>query len=245
MFIMYVDESGVESVYDKTEYFVTAGVIVHEDYLETFKTEIRDYVNQNFRDAYADAEIHVHDMYKGKKLFFGLNQSQKLALLTSLYTKIDGLQFTAIAIGINKKKFAQRHSNLHEILDYGHMLLVERFDNFIEENDSKGIIRIDRTTPLNKVNLNPKDTTILKLINRIRKRGTRYQTPAVSIVEEPLFLPSHVRIGLQVADAVVYCTNRYINNNHDFNSFWSIIYSKFRRSDSGKVEGYGFRIYPR
>jgi len=242
---MYVDESGVESVYDKTKFFVTAGAIFHEDDLENMKTSLRDYKKQHFTSSYADAEIHVYNMYKGRAKFFGLNRQAKLNLLTPLYDVINNLPFTAIVIGIDKQKFIQRHSDPSKILDYGYMLLVERFDKFIEEKSNNGIMRIDRTTCMDQAELNLKDTTILKLINKIRKRGTKYQSAAVRIIEEPHFLPSHTRLGLQVVDAVVYCANRHINKNMDFDPYWNIVYSKLRRNSTGVVDGYGFRIYPK
>ena len=241
---MYVDESGVEGVYDRSKFFVTAGAIFHEDDLETMKTSIRNYKNQNFTGTYANAEIHVYNIYKGKEEFFGLNRQAKLNLLTPLYDVINNLPFVGIVIGIDKQKFIQRHSDPNEILDYGHMLLVERFDKFVEGKNNKGIMRIDRTTCLDQPELNPKDTRILKLINKIRKRGTNWQFPAVHIIEEPSFFPSHVRLGLQVADAVGYCANRHINNTRDFDSYWNMVYSKLRRSSTGVVNGYGYRIYP-
>ena len=124
------------------------------------------------------------------------------------------------------------------------MLLIERFDNFLVERDNKEIIRIDRTAAPNKVNLGPKDAYISKLINRIRKNGTRWQPPAISIVEEPDFIASHLRKGLQVADAVAYCINRKINSYSDFDIFWDKIYPKFRTDSNGDTAGYGFKIYP-
>ena len=236
---MYVDELGVESVYDNTKFFVTAGAIFHENDLSTMKTEIQNYKDANFSGVYQDAEIHLQHIFKGRGKFFGLNLSQKIALLNPLYSTLHNLPFTIISIAIDKQKFIQKH-HAREILDYGHMLLVERFDNFLVEHDNKGIIRIDRTTAPNKVDLNQKDADVLKLINKIRKNGTRWQSPAISIVEEPHFLASHLRKGLQIADAVGYCINRKINNYSDFDIFWNEIYPKFRTSSDGNVMVFEF-----
>ena len=152
MYIMYVDESGTESVYDKTQFFVTSGVIFHENQLELMKQEIINYTSTYFTGSLEGAEIHLQQMFKGKGKFFGLNLTQKIALLDPLYSTIAGIPFIAIAIAIDKQKFIKKHSDLTEILDYGHMLLIERFDKHLQETDSKGIIRIDRTTSPNKVN---------------------------------------------------------------------------------------------
>ena len=240
---MYVDESGVESVRDNSNFFVTAGAIFHEDDLATMKTDIQNYKDANFSGTHQDAEIHLQHIFKGRGKFFGLNLSQKLSLLNPLYSTLHNLPFTVISVAIDKQRFTQKHS-AREILDYGHMLLIERFNSFLVEKDNKGIIRIDRTTAPNKVNLGPKDAYILKLINRIRKNGTRWQPPAISIVEEPDFIASHLRKGLQVADAVAYCVNRKINSYSDFDIFWDKIYPKFRTDSNGDTAGYGFKIYP-
>ncbi|MCE2505593.1 MAG: DUF3800 domain-containing protein [Nitrosopumilaceae archaeon] len=224
-----------QSVYDKTQFFVTGGVIFYEDQLDFMKQEIQNYKDTYFTGSLEDAEIHLQQMFKGRGKFFGLNLSQKRALLDPLYDTINTIPFTAIAI--DKQKFVKRHADLNEILDYGHMLLIERYDKFLQENDCKGIVRIDRTTAPNKAELNQKDEYIRKLINKIRKRGTRWQPPAISIVEEPHFLPSHIRKGLQIADAISYCTNRKINNNSDFDSYWKIVFSKFRTDKKGSPWG--------
>lgn len=245
MHIMYVDESGTESVYDKTQFFVTGGVIFHEEQLDFMKQEIQNYKDTYFIGPLEGTEIHLQQMFKGRGRFFGLNLPQKRALLDPLYDTINNIPFTAIVTVIDKQKFVKKHSDLSEILDYGHMLLIERYDKFLQENYCKGIVRIDRTTAPNKAELNQKDEHIRRLINKIRKRGTRWQPPAKSIVEEPYFLHSHIRKGLQVADAISYCTNRKINNNTDFDSYWKIVYSKFHTDSTGNPTGYGFRIYPK
>ena len=140
------------------------------------KTDIQNYKNANFSCTHQDAEIHLQHIFKGRGKFFGLNLSQKLSLLNPLYSTLHNLPFTIISVAINKQRFTKNHF-VREILDYGHMLLIERFNSFLVEKDNKGIIRIDRTTAPNKVNLDPKDAYILRLINRIKKNGTRWQSP--------------------------------------------------------------------
>jgi len=245
MYFMYIDESGVSETTHPSQYFITTGTIFHENNLNSMKADIQDYKDTNFVGAFQNAEIHVYDMWKARNSFFGLSIPQKTALVDSLYNTISGLSCTIIAVRIDKQEFIQHHSNPAEILDYAYMLLVERFDNFLVENDEKGIIRIDQTTEPIEAFLNDKDSRILKIINKVRKKGTRWQRAAIDIIEEPNFLQSHVRKGLQVADAVSYCVNRKTNNHTDFDSFWNLIYPKFRTSQTGQVLGYGLITYPR
>jgi hypothetical protein len=241
---MYVDESGVADISDNSNYFVTAGIIFHENDLNAMKSEIQNYKNTYFTGNLANAEIHVYDIWRGKGSFFGLDLTQKIALLDPLYKTVNNLHITNIAIRIDKKKFVTRHP-INKILDYGYMLLVERFDNFLRDNESNGIIRIDRSTKSSHGYLDHKDSTILKIVNRVRKRGTQWQRAAIDIVEEPTFLHSHTRKGLQIADTIAYCTTRKSNNHSDFDSYWNLIYPKFRKSATGITDGYGLVTYPK
>ena len=80
--------------------------------------------------------------------------------------------------------------------------MVERFDKFLHRTNNKGIIRIDKTS--NKtIALNKKDRKILDTINHIRRHGTNLQS-IKNISEEPFLIESHLRKGLQIADATVY-----------------------------------------
>lgn len=241
---MYVDESGCPDIHDTTQYFVTCGTIFQDNDLTSMKERVQNYKDTHFTGALQNAEIHLYNMWKGNKEFYGLSSPQKKSLLDPLYNMINQLPCTIIATGIDKPKFVTRHRP-DQILEYSYMLLVERFDNFLHENNSRGLIRVDQSTNPKDTTLNQKDSLIFKTINRVRKRGTNWQKPAVDIVEEPDFLHSHTRKGLQLADAVAYCTTRKTNNHSDFDTYWKLIYPKFRKNNSGTIEGYGFRIYPK
>ena len=242
---MYVDESGGSEMSDSTNFFVTCGIIFHESDLNSMKNRIQNYKTDNFNGKLKDAEIHLYHIWKGRGKFHGINFKEKMDLLDPLYSVISEMQFTVISISIDKEKFSQRHSDHDEILDYGYMLLAERFDNFLTEHEEKGIIRLDRITRPDRDTLEKKDKRILNVINKVRKKGTRWQLPAKSIIEEPMFMKSHTRKGLQIADAIAYCTFKIENKHQHFDGYWNSIYSKFRTSPSGKIIGYGLVRYPK
>ena len=62
-------------------------------------------------------------------------------------------------------------------------------------------------------------------------------------VEESDVIVSHLRKGLQVADAVAYCVNRKINSYSDVDVFWNKIYPKFRTDSNGNAAE-SFKVYP-
>jgi len=209
------------------------------------KTEIQQYRDNYFTDELTGATIHVHDMYNNTGQFETLFNPRKTALISALYEKIGNLPMTIISIGINKPKFiAQGYVDKTSVLDMAYTMVIERFDNFLEENNSKGIVRIDRTTNNEEYKLNARDQHVLSLVNSIRKHGTGFQK-IKNIVEEPIVVNSFRRKGLQVADAVAYCTSRRLFNRGDFDPYWDLLIPKFRTNPVGGIEGYGFRIFPR
>lgn len=82
------------------------------------------------------------------------------------------------------------------------------------------------------------------MLGEIRKSGTNWQS-IKNIVEEPLFVDSHLRKGLQIADAIVYCVNSHLNHNSEFDDYWNLIQSRMHRKISGSIVGYGLTIFPK
>ena len=121
--------------------------------------------------------------------------------------------------------------------------MIERFDKYLQRNDSRGLIRIDRTS--NKPNtLNAKDGRILTVINNLREFGS-YQTPIRGLVESPLFLSSAESDGLQVADAIAYGTTDYLNKTPGFEYYYQIILQKTQKRHNGVPDGYGMTVFPK
>ncbi len=54
-----------------------------------------------------------------------------------------------------------------------------------------------------------------------------------------------MRKGLQIADAVAYCTTRYLTNHQNFTRNWNIVKSKLRTNPSGKMDGFGLIRFPK
>jgi len=244
---MYVDESGVEELKDKTPYYLASGVIFHEDDISTMKNIIQQYKNQNFTGDLAGSEIHLYDMYNTKNDFDGLSNQHKWELIDNLYHTIPDLPITIITACIDKKKFHlwKPQAKTKDVISMCYNILLERFQMFLQDNSGKGVIRIDRTTCKDQYKLNSKDRFIIKHTNSIRKKYFVAFVRAKDIIEEVLLLDSSTRKGLQIADAIAYCTTKHLTNQTDFNQSWNIIEPKFRRSTSGNINGYGLIIFPK
>ena len=213
---MYVDESGVENKADQTKYFVVSGAVFHENALPDMKKHVQSFYDDTFTGKFKGNVIHVHDIFKGQKSFAGITRQEADDMLSSVYTLINELEFDTISVAIDKPALTASKFSNYDVLETAYKFLIERFNNFLRRTENKGLIRIDKTS--NKAHvLNKKDCMILSYINHIRHHGTNWQSVR-NIVEEPLFYDSFVRKGLQIADAVAYCTDRYLNKNNDSDS---------------------------
>ena len=235
---MYVDESGHSSYKDYNKYFVLSGVIVSDKTVKDLKQKVFDYKLNNFEGDYLDAEIHTHAIYKSKDEFTKISKEKKYELLDGLYECIRTLDATCICIVMAKPLMKDDYDDWY-VLKHAWGNLAERFNSFIAESShpqDKGEIRIDANTKENEQNIH-------YILWDFKKHGTNYSS-LNHIKQEPLFVDSQSAQGIQVADAVAYCTMKHLTKYKKFEPYWNIVYSKLRKNSSGKVSGYGLKIWP-
>jgi hypothetical protein len=75
---MYVDDSGSPNSKDNSDYYVIAGIIIHELDIRHVEIRTQQYKIKHFKE-YEDVEIHVHDIYKSKREFSGLTLKRKFS----------------------------------------------------------------------------------------------------------------------------------------------------------------------
>lgn len=239
LYIMYVDDSGSPHAKDDTKFYVITGVIVHETDLHQVEGMIQYYKNQHFTSPeFVDAEVHVHDIYKGQNEFATLTKEKKYELLNELYHTIDLLPITAISVGINKAMMKDTMPNWN-IFNAAWTFLCERFDMFIDDNGdnmNKGLIIVDKSSKL-------PEKEVTAVVSRLRKYGSNYQA-IDTLAEEPIFIDSHLREGIQVADACAYATLKHLNGHEKFEKYWEAVRGKLRSSSGGSIIGYGLKVFP-
>lgn len=235
MYIAYIDDSGNPDLKADKRLFVLSSVLIHEKDLTMIKGIVNDYKKNNFEGKYLEAEIHTHDIYKSVEDFYGITDAKRISLLDNLYEMIGNLPIKIISSVINKQEIK---SMKYDVSQNGWIHLVERIDGFLDKdvNPNKGMLRIDESCRIT-------DSRIMKIVNTLRKKGSNFQT-INHIVEEPIFFKSKDRKGIQLADAVAYCTQRHLNNLPDFEKYWKIIEKKLRTDSKGNYDGYGLKIFP-
>ena len=234
---MYIDESGVPSYNDTSRYYLLCGVIVHNDKIKAMKRGVFDYKQVYFVNNYIDAEIHTHNICKSKDEFSSLLVNEKNNLLDHLYRMISGLPIKIISVVIDKEMLKQKHSNW-KIFKTAWIILVTRFNQYLESIsilEEKGLIKMDRVTVEERQELG-------KIIKGMRQNKEKWQR-IDNIVGEPVFATSHGTEGIQIADAVAYCTTKHLAKNNHFGQYWKII-EKLSHAKDGKLLGYGLIVFP-
>ena len=235
---MYVDDSGAADYKDKSKQYILSGVIIHKDNIKDMKNAVHQYKIDNFTDEYIDAEIHTHDIFKSREEFTRITLETKYQLLDKLYETISNMDITTISVIIDKELLKIKHPTW-SVFNITWTYLVERYDKYIEGSDKAdegGIIKIDKSTSRQQANA-------FKIVNELRKEGSYWQK-VNHIIQDPIFVNSAAVEGIQVADAIAYCTFRHETGSTKFEPYWNKIYDKFRKGEYNKVQGYGIKEYP-
>ena len=202
--MMYVDDSGSPDLKDRSGYYVISGVIIHELHIRNIEVETQYYKENNF-GKYNNCEIHVSDIFNETREFKGIEPVEKYKILDSLYDFIEKLEMTVISVGIDKVEIVERYTK-SLIFTYAWTQLIERFNSFISDNgnnQNKGLVITDKSSKL-------PENDIINIINDLRASGTDY-IKVTHLVEEPIFIESKLREGIQLADASAYCTLKYLS----------------------------------
>ncbi len=216
---------------------------MHEDHVVDLDLCVDRITHELFPDRFKGQELHVHDIYKGQKEFSGITLGEIQETLDCLYGSFLDVDFSTITIVIDKERWFNSKHFKYDVLQSAYTFLVERFERFLQKNNSKGLIRIDKVS--NKPNaLNAKDQKILNIINNLRAFGS-YWSPIRGLVEPPLFLQSSACHGLQVADAIAYGTNLYLKGTPRSDRCREAILRKAQRRQDNRIDGYGISIFPR
>lgn len=116
--------------------------------------------------------------------------------------------------------------------------LAERFQRFLADNDSHGIMVVDSRLP-------EMDDRMRRFFERLQRDGTPYQR--LERIVDALFLgPSHYSVGLQTADLVVASTLASQDGRLGDASRWHrALEPRFARHPAtGRVDGVGLKRYP-
>jgi len=251
MKVLFLDESGDHSLVkiDKQfPVFCLAGCIFDEfDYQQNSKAKIDALKIRYFNKA--DIILHSREIRKCEKPFnILLNKSTKQSFYTDLNNLMSELNYTILASVILKENLKNQYHDPANPYALSLEFLMERFLFFLEENNDIGYISVESRDP--KAN-----TDLLGAFTETMNNGSWGREPFkkhVSVerfqrkIQKMIFVTKQQNEnGHQIADLVAYPIAKHSLDPEKQNPAFEVIKSKFRKSRSGEILGYGLKIFPK
>ncbi|MDK9721935.1 MAG: DUF3800 domain-containing protein [Rhodospirillales bacterium] len=240
-FIIYVDESGdhsLEAIDRDFPVFVLDLCIFRKDhYAQAVAPSVQAFKFKHFgHDAVV---LHEREIRKQKPPFaFLQSESKRAVFMDDLNRIIEGVDVTIIATAINKARLVQCYSDPHNPYEIALTFCMERAFAFLK---SKG--QHSSTTHLIVERRGHKEDDELELAFRRIRDGANQCGPMPGF--EIVFADKKINsAGLQIADLTARPIGRHVLNPDQANRAWEIIEPKLHRNLSGKVHGWGFKVFP-
>lgn len=249
MYLCFIDESGSPpkpGQRRRPPYFIIAGVIIHEAQWHDIASELRA--------LKAKPELNVRGEVKWR--YFGptnadpentvahLNQTARDQFRAALYAILTKRKAVKIICGVTSVAAAYELPYVNESEElylYTYKGVSERFQYFLQD--------MERTVGSKQLGLMVADHRGKAQDERLRSRHHAMideNAPVFSNYAnyiETLFLtPSHHSVGIQFADMIAGAIGRRFNS--DDGHYFDQIEGSFRRSATGKVEGFGIVKFP-
>jgi hypothetical protein len=240
VYLIYVDDCGKpEKIHRNNKFFCLSAVIIYDQKWHPIDKQI-----VYLKEKCSIQEIHSRNIYMMDKEFIGFRNfpSARFVVLNDIFNLISSLPITLVSSVIDKEKYFQQYDD-EQVEFRGWKHLVERCEMGIGDlsyeggSYQNGLIITDHNTS------DAHDEIIRSFLQLIRLKGTGYLT-INHLIEEPLFVVSKFRNLIQLADAVAYCTVKYLLGDQFFVSQFEKIKPRFRHNLTGDITNYGLKIFP-
>lgn len=236
-YIVYVDEAGDHGpVSAEFPVFVLAFCIFDK---LAYANTVTSYMHRmKFKHVGHDALVlHEREIRKAKPPFdFLLNASRRTEFMLDVDALVAHSPFTLVAAVIDKPKLHRVHkvppNPYHLAMEFG----LERIDRHRRDLGDSGKLHV-----LFEGRGKVEDEDLELQFRRVCQTNE----PGRVLDLEPIFVRKNANhCGLQLADLIARPIGRHVMKPDQPNRAYDIIKTKFRASPTGKVEGWGLKVYP-
>lgn len=250
MHLCFIDESGTPpkpSKTDRVRYFVIAGVIMHETQWQGIAAEIKRLRSR--LDFQVRGEIKWR--YFGPENTDADNSVSHLSLekrdefrseLFSVITRRKSVKIVACVASTKSAYKTAYVNNQEDLYRYTYKPVSERFQYHLQDmsrsvgDTQLGIIVADHRGK-------QQDELLRKHHHGLIDREGLFVSDYKNYVETVFLTPSHLSVGIQLADMVAGAIGRAFNTSEE--RFMAQLKPSFRTSDAGKLEGFGLVKFPK
>ena len=238
-YIVYVDESGDhamgKSIDKEFPIFVLAFCIFKKsEYAKTIVSAIKDFKFKYF--GHDIVNLHEREIRKAKGDFAILvNKEVRPNFMSDLSNIINETPFTVIASVIKKDKIVLQSKNPYNI---AMKLCLERLYKFLRSKSN-----IKKQTHIVFERRGENEDQNLELEFRRVISGDNYDNVSYPF-QLKFATKQHNSAGLQLADMIARPIGIHCLRSEQPNQAYAIIEKKLHKSEQGKIEGYGLKIFP-
>jgi hypothetical protein len=184
--------------------------------------------------------LHSHEIRKATGDFnILLNAETRTRFTDRVNQLITDMPVTVIAAVIDKQRHVARYSDPANPYEIALTFCMERLQRWLQERG-----QTDRLTHIVVERRGRTEDQTLELeFLRIKDGQGSFEGPMPNIALK-FMDKKHNSTGLQVADLVAHPIGRHAINPAQTNRAFQLIEPKIRRSPSGRIQGYGLKIFP-
>ncbi len=176
MYYLYIDESGDPGNYlDKNEqkikgssrFFTLAGIIVNEEQKEKLNKIIKDIIGKYFKQIQLPNKfkLHYYPLRNAKQPYDKISYMHRNNLVNDVFDVIKGQECFLLSVTIDLMQHCKKYDMLVDPKSYAMLIMLERFQYFLEEQEKEGIVIYER---FNKKTRKKVERTIKKLQKMLR-----------------------------------------------------------------------------
>ena len=241
----FMDETGdhgLSFVDENCPIFLLAGCLFEDTEYTRISEEINNLKQEFFKTT--EVILHSRDIRKCEGAFQILFDLElKKRFYEQLNEIISGAKFKVIAVAINKKKHIEKYGKIAD--DPYEICLSFMLERLIFCTDSS--LHNSTVSIVIEKRGQKEDKQLLAHYNSVTDLGTIHVTPTRfknRITDFTMMLKKDNNVGLQIADLCAYPIARHVLNEKEPYIPFKIIENKLYCSGSGKIEGYGLKVFP-
>ena len=246
MQLLFIDESGTippKSKIKNINQFVLGEIVIPSGIWHEVDKELA-VLKQQFKIT---GEIKWRYFSPGSKSspISHLNANEKERLREELYkliTKFKAIRLICSIVDVKEAYEIESIQGENGLYWYAYKQITKRFQYYLQNlsrtvgTKINGIIVCDHRQP--------KDDYQLRVLHQRLLTGSKKHFSIYENLVEGVFLaPSHLSVGIQLADMVAGAVYRKFSSEDS--RFYDLLATSFRKSASGKVEGYGLVKWPK
>lgn len=247
MQILFIDESGTPPPVDRvatSPLFVLGGAIIPDEFWHRIKADLEAAKREFAVTGEIKWRFFSPDNRKPHSLSH-LDAAAKEALRSRLFgilAKYKSVKTMSVIVDVAAAYALPYVNSPDDLYWYGYKVMTERFQYYLQDISRisgqriNGIIVCDHRGPND-------DRRLQELHSRLLLGQHEAHSKYTHLVEGVFIAPSHLSIGIQLADMVGGAVLRRFKA--DDHRFYDQIAGTFRKSDAGRVEGYGLIRFPK